>query len=289
MSLEQWQVALRRQYAKEQKFHVENVGHEPIFSEFIVVNPETKGRYRVAIRGQGLGDNYCSCPDFAVNTLGTCKHIEFTLAGLARKRGAKKVFAEGFRPPYSEVYLRYGSQRQASFRAGAECPRALSELASRYFNEWGLLKSGVVLQFDTFLRQAEQISHELRCYDDALDFIAQVRDQVNLPRRIAKSFPKGIESPAFRNLLKVALYPYQRQGALFAANAGRALLADDMGLGKTVQAIAAIEMLARATGLERVLVISPTSLKHQWKQEIERFSARSALVVEGCRQSTPWC
>ena len=32
--------------------------------------------YRVALRGQALFDNYCSCPDFAVNTLGTCKHIE---------------------------------------------------------------------------------------------------------------------------------------------------------------------------------------------------------------------
>ena len=31
--------------------------------------------YRVALRGPALFENYCSCPDFAVNTLGTCKHI----------------------------------------------------------------------------------------------------------------------------------------------------------------------------------------------------------------------
>jgi len=54
-----------------------------------------------------------------------------------------------------------------------------------------------------------------------------------------------------------------------------------MGLGKTIQAIAAVEILAETVGLERVLVISPTSLKHQWKQEIEKFCDRSVKVVEG--------
>ena len=54
-----------------------------------------------------------------------------------------------------------------------------------------------------------------------------------------------------------------------------------MGLGKTIQAIAAVEILAKIAGVERVLVVSPTSLKHQWMQEIEKFTDRSALVVEG--------
>jgi len=71
MSLEAWQIALRRQFGREQRLRLKNVGREPIFSEFEVTNPQTKRTYRVAIRGRGLGDNFCSCPDFAVNTLGT--------------------------------------------------------------------------------------------------------------------------------------------------------------------------------------------------------------------------
>src|SRR6266849_4447343 len=41
--------------------------------------------YRVAVRGPGLFENYCSCPDFAVNTLGTCKHIEAMLLRLRQR------------------------------------------------------------------------------------------------------------------------------------------------------------------------------------------------------------
>ncbi|RKY23309.1 MAG: ATP-dependent helicase, partial [Planctomycetota bacterium] len=281
MPLEQWQVALRKQFAQKQNFRLKNIGDEPIFSEFIVTNPETGGEYRVAIRGQRIGDNYCSCPDFAVNTLGTCKHIEFTLAKLQRKRGGKKAFAEGFQPTYSEIYLRYGAKREVVFSPGTECPKSLLELASHYFDKYGILKSQGYSRFDTFMRKTGAFKHDLRCYDDTIEFIAQVRDRYHLKKRIEKAFPSSTNSAAFRKLLKVQLYPYQRKGALFAAKAGRSLIADDMGLGKTIQAIAAVEILAKTVGLERVLIISPTSLKHQWKQEIGKFSERSAQVIEG--------
>jgi len=281
MPLEQWQIALRKQFGQEQDFRLKNIGDESIFSEFLVRNPQTKGEYRVAIRGLRIGDNFCSCPDFAVNTLGTCKHIEHTLAKLQRKRGGKKAFAEGFQPSYSEIYLRYGAKREVLFRPGAECPQSLLELARRYFDDYGLLKPQSYFQFDNFIKKAGAFKHDLRCYEDTIEFIARVRDQIDLEKRIDKAFPKGVNSKAFAKLLKVTLYPYQCKGALFAARAGRSLIADDMGLGKTIQAIAAAEILARTAGLERVLIVSPTSLKYQWKQEIEKFCDRSAEIVEG--------
>jgi superfamily II DNA or RNA helicase len=281
MPLEQWQIALRKQFAEKQNFRLKNIGDEPVFSEFIVTNPQTDREYRVAIRGERIGDNYCSCPDFAVNTLGTCKHIEFTLLELQRRPGGKKAFTEGFRPAYSQVYLRYGAKREVIFSPAAECPESLLELARRYFGDYGILKADAYAQFDAFMRQASAFNHDLRCYEDTIDFVAQVRDQAHLKKRIEEAFPSVANSAAFRKLLKVPLYLYQRQGALFAAKAGRSLIADDMGLGKTIEAIAAVEILARTVGLERVLIVCPTSVKHQWKQEIEKFCSRSAEVVEG--------
>ena len=56
-----------------------------------------------------------------------------------------------------------------------------------------------------------------------------------------------------------------------------------MGLGKTVQAIAAAEILTRHLGAERVLVICPTSLKHQWELEFVRFTGRTSCVIGGGR------
>lgn len=281
MPLQQWQIALRRQIAQQQNFQLKNIGSEPVFSEFTVRNQKTGSEYRVAIRGQNCGDNFCSCPDFAVNTLGTCKHIEFTLSKLRRKRGGAKALMQGFYPAYSEVYVRYGAKREVIFKPGTECPLSIQGLAKEYFDNNGLLLPQAYLKFEDFLKASRAIQHDLRCYDDTLALVAELRDRHILANRIDAIFSQGIRSKAFSNLLKVSLYPYQRDGALFTAKAGRSLLADDMGLGKTIQAIAAVEILAKAVGVERVLIISPTSLKHQWKQEIEKFCDRSAIVVEG--------
>jgi hypothetical protein len=80
-----WQRALRRQFGREQLFDLECLGTEPFFSDFRVGNPQFTSHYRVAIRGLKPGDNFCSCPDYATNELGTCKHIEFTLAQLEKR------------------------------------------------------------------------------------------------------------------------------------------------------------------------------------------------------------
>jgi hypothetical protein len=129
-----WQRGLRRQFGREQAFGLENLGGEPFFSEFRVSNPASKSSYRVAIRGLGPGDNFCACPDYATGELGTCKHIEFTLARLEKKRGAKTAFARGYRPAFSELYLRYDGRRSVYFRAGTDCPPALRQAADGLFD-----------------------------------------------------------------------------------------------------------------------------------------------------------
>jgi superfamily II DNA or RNA helicase len=284
MSLEDWQIELRRQFGREQSYRLSNLGDDPIFSEFEVTNPQTRGAYRVQIRGARPGDNFCTCPDFATNTLGTCKHIEFTLAALERKRGAAARLKAGFQPPYSEVYLHYGLRREVRFRPGTACPVELARLAGGYFGPDGVLLPEAFAVFDTFLAESARHEPELRCGDDALAFIAEVRDAEDRSRRVAEAFPRGTRSAAFKDLVAVNLYDYQKEGALFAARAGRCLIGDEMGLGKTVQGVAAAEIMARLFGIERVLIICPTSLKHQWQREIERFvKHRPAQVIGGLR------
>jgi superfamily II DNA or RNA helicase len=284
-----WQRGLRRQFGREQAFGLENLGSEPFFSEFRVSNPASKSSYRVAIRGLGPGGNFCSCPDYATSELGTCKHLEFTIAKLEKKRGARAAFARGYQPAFSELYLRNEGKRRVHFRAGADCPKAVSEAAAGLFDfeHEAMLPEGRFGELERFMTMVSKCGHELRAYDDALDFVAGRRDADRRASKLEEVFPRGAADPKLRALLKVPLYPYQAEGALFAVRAGRALIGDDMGLGKTIQAIAAVEILARHFGVSKVLVICPTSLKYQWQSEIARFSGRqgknAARVIAGGR------
>ena len=278
-----WQRALRRQFGREQPFDLECLGAEPFFSDFRVSNPQSKTHYRVAIRGLKPGDNFCSCPDYATNELGTCKHIEFTLARLEKKRGAKATFARGYQPPFSELYLRNEGGRAIHFRAGMDCPPAVRKAAELLFDEangWRL-PEGRFNELERFLADVAKLVHELRAYDDALDFIAGRRDAERRAAALESMFPRGADDSSLKKLLKVPLYPYQAEGALFAVRVGRVLIGDEMGLGKTIQAIAAAEILARHFGVSKVLVICPTSLKYQWQSEIARFAGREARVLSG--------
>ena len=167
-----WQAGLRRQFGREQNFGLKNLGGEPVFSEFRVSNPASGTHYRVAIRGQAPGQNYCSCPDFATNNLGTCKHIEFTLGKLLAKRGGKAALKSGFAPPYSEIWLDYAGQRQLRFRAGTDCPARLQSKAQVLFDtnaNWAL-RPERLHQLELLLQTAQDTGHELRCYDDAWQF-----------------------------------------------------------------------------------------------------------------------
>ena len=281
----EWQRTLRRQFGREQAFGLENIGTEPVFSEFRVSNPQSKSAYRVAIRGKRPGDNYCACPDYATNELGTCKHIEFVLAQLEKKRGTKAAFARGYQPSFSELYLRNDGGRAIHFRAGTECPSAVLTAAGRVFDAargW-MLPPERLDGLEQFFATVAKSGHELRAYDDALDFVAGRRDAQRRAAAVDGIFRHGIDDPALKKLLKVPLYPYQAEGALFAVRAGRALIGDEMGLGKTIQAIAATEILARHFGVSKVLVICPTSLKYQWQSEIARFSGRDSRVIAGGR------
>ncbi len=202
LSAAEWQLGLRRQFGREQNFGLENLTGEPFFSEFRVSNPASKSSYRVSIRGRGPGGNFCACPDYATSELGTCKHIEFTLARLDKKRGAKAAFARGYQPSFSELYLRNDGRRSVHFRAGTDCPSALRETAARLFDlrEEGRLPDDRLGELETFMTTASRLDHEMRVYDDTLDFIAGRRDADARARKLVQLFPHGA---ADQNLLTV--------------------------------------------------------------------------------------
>ena len=286
MAPNDWQKALRKQFGQNSSFDIKNLTDSPVFSDFSVFNPITESTYKVAIRSspeqikKGNNKNFCACYDFKTNQLGTCKHLEAVMNKLWRNTRLRKYFKETYNPPYSSLYLQYGQERKVKIRIGTESQEALQNLASEYFDEENVLKPEAFSSFDKFLEKASVIYPDFRFYEDALEFILEQREK---ERRVQllKERIGDIESEYFSSLIKADLFPYQREGVYFAVKAGRSLIADEMGLGKTIQAIAAAELLKKELNISRVLIICPTSLKYQWKSEIEKFTDSQALVIEG--------
>ena len=73
------------------------------------------------------------------------------------------------------------------------------------------------------------------------------------------------------------LKPYQIEAVNKMVSSKKILVAYEMGLGKTPMTIAAIEQL----NSKLTLVICLASLKYQWKKEIEKFSNKTAIVIDG--------
>ncbi len=281
LSLERWQTALRKQFGKDSAFTYENTGQHPVFSDFLVKNPDTGNAYQVSIRSRDDSANACSCMDFRTNRLGICKHIAFLLHRLENKRGNKKLLKVGYQQSHSSIYLDYRDGRKVKLSIGTEEEAGFQKFAKKHFDARLEIKQEGFANFEKLLAEARRIHHGFRCYDDALEYVLAQREHLLRKARLAELCPQGAESPLINTLLNVTLYPYQREGVLFAARAGRCLLADEMGLGKTIQAIAAAQLFKNEFGVAKVLVVCPTSLKYQWKSEIERFTDSDVHVVEG--------
>ncbi|MEQ6333276.1 DEAD/DEAH box helicase [Sphingobium sp. MK2] len=69
--------------------------------------------------------------------------------------------------------------------------------------------------------------------------------------------------------------PYQKAGILYAHQREDTLIADSPGLGKTIQAIGLINY----EGITSGIIICPSSLKLNWKKEMEKWLVDKSLTV----------
>jgi SNF2 family DNA or RNA helicase len=176
------------------------------------------------------------------------------------------------------VYLHYKDQRCVKLRIGSDNTEEFTILAAKYFDDNNVLTDKSYLHFEEFIAKAKQINQEFRCYDDAMQFVLEKREHKKRVEFICEHYP---HKSSLSNLIKANLFPYQEEGILFAAKAGRAMIADEMGLGKTIQAIATAELLKKEFNISNVLIVCPTSLKYQWQSEIHKFTDNSVKVIEG--------
>jgi superfamily II DNA or RNA helicase len=282
------EIERRRQRAATESIAVQSLRVDGFYGDFLAGGDAAgRGAYRVEVRALERQDNTCNCMDFRKNGLGTCKHIEAVLSHLRAPgiRAYRRAAVSG--SPFAEVYL----ARRGAPEVLALLPSGLSAAARRllatFFDSQGRLLAPPTDAVPSLVRALEKVRPSVRtCIRVSQDVEAWVREAARREERAtarARFLADVAEGRRTLDVVKGKLYPYQTDGMLHLAFGERALLADEMGLGKTVQAVAACELLRRTRGIERVLVVSPASLKTEWEEQIARFTDQPALPVWGPR------
>ncbi len=267
----------RRLRAVEEQPRITNIEPgEKIFSNFHV-HSRSGLDYQVEIRDIAGREFSCTCVDFRINGLGTCKHTEAVLMHLDAR--FKRLFASAAKnaSPRIDIVPDRVSNTLRVARGRDRLPRKLAAL----FDRDGLLIAGNPWEAVELLRDTQ--APGLRISQDVLPWLESRRraeERVLLRREYEEKVQAGIYPP---QETLAPLYPYQREGMLHLAFTERALLADEMGLGKTIQAIAACALLHRLGKAKRTLIVTPASLKTEWEEQIQRFTSLEYQLVFGRR------
>ncbi len=244
------------------------------------INAAFPKKHRVIIRNLHKRSNYCSCPDFTGNQLGTCKHIEAALHKI-RKHPQYHEFQEEPAPfPYVYLSWDHDDAPQLCLYRQSEVDAELKQIFGDYFRADGTFKGRIPDDFFHFVELADRRG-DIHVGEDAIDWANHLTRMASQNIR-SQDIREQIEMGRGRLPgIKARLYPYQVTGTAFLAGNGKALLADDMGLGKTLQAISAATWLAAHDGVKRILIICPASLKQQWAREIAKFTNMQSQVIGG--------
>jgi hypothetical protein len=101
------EIERRRQRSASEPLRIQPIEPgQPVFGTFRV-SSDAGSSYEVEVRSLTQGDNSCGCPDYQVNGLGTCKHVEAVLARVRKP----KIVRDGGDSSRIEVFLRRAGER----------------------------------------------------------------------------------------------------------------------------------------------------------------------------------
>lgn len=244
------------------------------------------GSHRVEFRSADRPINSCDCPDYEVNGLGTCKHIEAVRQHLAGRGTPARRHVTEIHIDRSDQYGQGPTVRVLwADRLSTDDP--VRQAVQPFFGaDDALLGESLdaIPALQRRLRASELDPKRVRLSAHITPWLERLQRRQRLHTDRKHLLADVAAGKRTLDVVKHPLYDYQQEGMLHLAFNGRAILADDMGLGKTVQAVAACELLRRLGRVERVLVVSPVSLKTEWEEQIARFTDLSARVIYGSRK-----
>jgi len=126
---------------------------------------------------------------------------------------------------------------------------------------------------------SDDINEEMRIKKVHAHFLSNAIDsffQKDRKKDLEQFMQKPVQRPIPSQFLDGILRPYQKEGFYWLEHLRSmrfgGCLADDMGLGKTIQTIALLESAYSQEVLPASLVVAPTSLLHNWQNELRKFA-----------------
>ncbi|MBP6287050.1 MAG: SNF2 helicase associated domain-containing protein [Ferruginibacter sp.] len=148
----------------------------------------------------------------------------------------------------------------------------------------GILPDEWLKRYSLLFKVGDGRSNQLRLskyHMSVIDELYENRDESELSFELdekyerLKEFKHIPEVQPPEHLLKI-LRPYQTSGYQwlnYLNDVGwGGILADDMGLGKTIQALSMLEHYKEVNGSLKAIVVCPTTLIYNWKNEVEKFT-----------------
>ena len=258
----------RRQKAEKAAYKV--IWADNIYGDHTVIN-EKGVRYRVFLRDFENETGYSDSKDVQYNKLGTSKHIMFAFQQLKNDVTLYENLNKTY--PFIEIFCDPLNDYKISWHYPHVMPARERQWIKQFFGNTKYIEDDKVKGFLDFVELSSsspliRIRPEVSMAIEALyekEMLDALKDKTDIP---------------FQEV-KAELYAYQKQGVEFATFKKAAIIADEMGLGKTLQAITTAIAKKHILGHKKTLIITPASLKVQWKQEIEKFTKENALIIEG--------
>ncbi len=148
----------------------------------------------------------------------------------------------------------------------------------------GILPDEWLKRYALLFKVGDDHSNRLRLskyHMSVIDELYENRNETEISFELDEKFErlrefKNIPETAPPQHLETVLRPYQTAGFQWLNYLNDVswggILADDMGLGKTIQALTMLQHFKTSTGNLKAIVICPTTLIYNWKNEVEKFT-----------------
>jgi len=260
----------RKKRARQLNFKVKL--NKNLYDEHLLLSDD--GRiYKVTIWDLKNQLGYVDNIDWKTNKLATSKHIMFLCDYIDeapsryKRLRKKKSLVELTLDPLKDYQLTWIYNQEITEESKSIIDSIFGEDKTHLSFEKmvGMYKSLTQLALDPSFIVRDEVFEKMSRYFD--------KEELEIKKLL-------IEEIDF-SAINADLYPYQKEGALFALFRQSAIIADEMGLGKTIQAITTAILKKKYLGFKKTLIVCPASVKYQWAAEIEKFSSESVMVVSG--------